>query len=78
MASFRPLAPARLATTLLAPLPKNLSIWFRAHRASIYGNTKAAKTMALTAAAKDQARESHVRDELTGRIPRSAFLDEEF
>ena len=52
-ASFRPPAPPQIGATPLGPLPKNLSIWFGAHRASIYGNTKATKTMALTAAAKD-------------------------
>ena len=53
MASFRPPAPARIGATPQGPLPKNLSIRFGAHRASIYGTTKVAKTMALTAAAKD-------------------------
>jgi hypothetical protein len=77
MSSFRPLAPTQLGTTLFMPLPKNLPSRFGAHRASIYGSTKAAKTMALIASAKDQARESHAR-ELTGHLPRPQFLDEEF
>ena len=51
-ASFRPPEPAQIGATPLGPLPKNMSIRFGAHRASIYGTTKAAKTMALTAATK--------------------------
>ena len=58
--SFRPPAPAHIGATPLGPtIPKKLSIRFGAHRASIYGTTKAAKTVALTAAAKDQACDSH-------------------
>jgi hypothetical protein len=56
---------------------KNLSIRFGAHRASIYGTTKAAKTMGLTTSANDKTRESHAR-EITGSYPRPAILDEEF
>ena len=77
MAFFRTPAPAQICATPLEPIPKNLSSRFGAHRASIYGTTKAAKTMALTAAAKDQTRESHDR-ELMGRQMRSKILDEEF
>jgi len=54
-----------------------LSIRFGAHRALIYGTTQAAKTMALTATAKDQTRESHAR-ELMGRQICPKILDEEF
>jgi hypothetical protein len=50
---------------------------FGAHRASSYGTTKATKTSALTASAKDQVRESHAR-ELTCRHPRPKILDEVF
>ena len=58
-ASFRPPPPVQIGTTPLGPLPINLSIRFGAHRASIYGITKAAKINALTATAKAQTRESH-------------------
>jgi hypothetical protein len=54
-----------------------MTIRFEAHRASVYGTMTAAKTMALTTAAKDQVRESHVK-ELTGRQVRLTILDEEF
>jgi len=77
LASFRPPAPAQIGATPLGSFPNNLSIRFGAHRASIYGITKSAKTMALTAAAKDQTRESHA-NELTERQIRSKILDEEF
>jgi hypothetical protein len=53
-----------------------MTIRFGAHRASIYGTTKSTKTMAITLAAKDQARESHGR-EITGRQIRPKILDEE-
>jgi hypothetical protein len=76
-ASFRPPAPAQIGATPQGPLPKNLTIRFGQHRVSIYGTTKATKTMALTAAAKDQVRESHAR-ELTGRQVRPKTLDGEF
>ncbi len=76
-ASFRPPTPAQIGATQLGPLPNNLSIRFGAHCASIYGTTKAAKTMALIAAAKDQAREAHAI-ELMGRQIRPNILDEEF
>jgi hypothetical protein len=52
-ASFRPPSPAYIGAPPLGPLPKNLTIRFGAHRASIYGTTKAAKTTALTTTAKD-------------------------
>lgn len=77
MASFRPPSPAHLGEAPLMPLPKNLSLRFGAHRASIYSTTKAAKTAALTTSAKDATRESHAR-ELTGKHPRPKILDEEF
>ena len=54
--SFCSPAPAQIDAPALGPLPKNLSIRFGAHRASTYGSTKAAKTMALIAAVKDQTR----------------------
>ena len=59
------------------PLTKNLTIWFGAHRASVYGTTTAAETMALTTAAKNHARESHAREH-TGRQVCPKTLDEEF
>jgi hypothetical protein len=76
-ASFCPPSPAHIGATPMGPLPKNLSIRLGAHRASIYGTTKAAKTMVLTAAAKDQARESHAI-ELMGRQIRPQILDKGF
>ena len=76
-ASFRPLASAHIGSAPLGPLPKKMTIRFGAHRTSIYGTTTSAKTMVLTATAKDQARESHAR-ELTGRQTRPKIRDEEF
>ena len=77
LAPFRPPAPAQIGAGTPVPLPKNLSIRFGAHRASIYGTTKAAKTAALTASTKDRVRESHAR-ELTIRHPSPNILDEVF
>ena len=77
MAPFRPFAPAHVGDAPLVPLPKNLSLRFGAHRASICNATKASKTTALTASAKDVTRESHAR-ELMRRHPRPKTLDEKF
>ena len=59
------------------PFPTILSIRSGAHRAYIYGTTKAAKTMALAATAKDQTRESLAR-ELMGRQIQPKILYEVF
>jgi hypothetical protein len=39
--------------------PKNLSLKFGAHRASVYGSSATAKIVAFNAAAKDPVREAH-------------------
>ena len=54
-----------------------MTIRFGAHRASIYGTTKAAKTMPLTTIVKDHARESHAK-EITGRQVRPKIPDKKF
>ncbi len=77
MASFRPHQPPRIGTSAPGPIPKNLSIRFGAHRASIYGSTKAAKTMALTPSANDKTRESHYKA-IVGSMIRPPILDAEF
>jgi hypothetical protein len=51
-------APAR--TTI----PKNLTIRFEAHRASVYGSSAAAKMTPFDIAAYDHVRESHAKDYL--------------
>ncbi len=58
-------------------LPKNLTIRFGAHRASIYGASHAAKTAPFTSAAKDPVRESHARDFIADPV-HPKILDEEF
>ena len=62
LASFRLQQPPQIGTSAPRPIPKNLSIRFGAHRASIYGSTKAAKNMALTSSANDKTRESHAKE----------------
>ena len=74
---FRPSSPAQVGAMPLGPFTKNLIIRFGAHRASIYGTTKAAKIMALTTSTKDYTREAHA-NEITGRQIRPEILDEEF
>ncbi len=61
----------------LPALPKNLTIRFGAHRASIYGASHAAKTAPFTTAAKDSVRESHDRDYIANPV-HPKILDEEF
>jgi hypothetical protein len=77
LATFRPQQPPQTGTPTPGPLPKNLSIRFGAHRASIYGATKAAKNAPLTPSANDKTRESHAR-EITGGMFRPPILDVEF
>ncbi len=77
LAPFRPPSSCTTWCGDARASPKTLSIRFGAHRASIYGNTKAAKTAALTTSTKDQVRESHARD-LICRHPRPEILDEVF
>ena len=74
-----PLSPPAAQGTTIAPpsLPKNLTIRFGAHRASVYGASHAAKTAPFTAAAKDYVRESHARDLITKPV-HPMILDEEF
>jgi hypothetical protein len=57
--------------------PNNLTIWLGAHRASIYGATAAAKTAALTTAAKDPIREFHARELMSMQV-HLKILEEEF
>jgi hypothetical protein len=57
--------------------PKNMTITFGTHRASVYGTTTAATTTTLTTTVNDQVRESHAR-EFTSRQVRPKILDEEF
>jgi hypothetical protein len=54
-----------------------MSIRFSAHRASIYGSTKAAKTMALNPSANDRTRESHAKELVRSQL-RHVIMDEEF
>jgi len=42
--------------------PKNLSLRFGAHRASVYGSSAAAKNAAFNASTKDLGREAHAMD----------------
>jgi hypothetical protein len=65
------------ATGAQPALPKNLTIRFGAHRASIYGTSHAAKTASFTTAAKDSVRESHARDFIANPV-HPKILDEEF
>jgi len=77
MSLFRLSAPAMPGNPSAREIfPKNLTIRFGARRSSIYGSNSASKTAPLTAAAKDQVRESHAKD-LTSLI-RPMILDEEF
>jgi hypothetical protein len=76
--SSRLLAPASTSSDpTRGPLPKNCNIGFGAHRSSVYGTTMAHKTTALTAAAKDQDKETHANDLMT-RPARPRNLHEEF
>ena len=77
LAPFRLPHSAQMGVPTQGPIPKNLSIRFGAHRASIYGSLKAAKTMALTPSANDRTRESHAK-EMVISLLRPAILDEEF
>jgi len=58
-------------------IPKNLTLRFGAHRASVYGRSAAAKLAPFAAAAKDPVREAHARAFIQNPI-QSKFLDEEF
>ena len=64
-------SPARTAN------PKNLTLRFGAHRASVYGSYAAAKLAPFAAAAKDRVREAHARDFIQMPV-QSKILDEEF
>ena len=74
IAFFRLQQPPQTGTSAPGPLPKNLSIRFGAHRASIYGSTKAAKKMALTPSSNERTRESHAK-EIAGSLIRPPILD---
>jgi len=77
LAPFRLPQPPQTGVPVPGPLPKNLSIRFGAHRASIYGSTRAAKIMALNPLANDKTRESHAK-EVAGSLLRPAILTVEF
>ncbi len=68
-----------LRSTLYPPskIPKNLTIRFGAHRASVYGSYAAAKLAPFAAAAKDQVHEAHARDFIQ-KLVQPKILDEEF
>jgi hypothetical protein len=57
-----PSGDAPEATHAWTAIPKNFTIMFGAHRASVYGSSAAAKSAAFAAAAKDPVRESHAKD----------------
>jgi hypothetical protein len=57
--------------------PKNLSLRFGAHRASVYGSSATAKNAAFNAAAKDPIREAHAM-EFMARPVFPQILSEEF
>ncbi len=65
------------ATLARTSIPKNLTIRFGAHRASVYGSSAAAKTAPFATAAKDLVSESHVRDYIHKPI-QPKILDEKF
>ncbi len=76
MALFRLSAPTMSGNPSAQGLfPKNLTIRFGAHRASIYGITSAAKVAPPTTAAKNQIRESYARD-LRTRLTQPLIMDE--
>jgi hypothetical protein len=72
------LSPTPAAGTTGAPaLPKNLVIRFGAHRASIYGASRTARSDPLIATAKDPVREAHARDFIANYV-HAEILDAEF
>ena len=76
-----PLHPPSGAAPEAAParteIPKNLTIRFGAHRASVYGSSAAAKTAPFTTSAKDPVRGAHARDFIQKPV-QPKILDEEF
>jgi len=58
-------------------IPKNLTIRFRARRASVYGSSAAAKTAPFTTAAKDLVRESYTKGFIQKPV-QPKITDEEF
>jgi hypothetical protein len=58
-------------------IPKNLTIMFGAHRASVYGSSAAAKIAPFAVATKDSVSESHARNFIQKRI-QPKIPDEEF
>ena len=57
-----PTGNALASAPICTAIPKNLTIKFGAHRASVYGSSDAAKAAPFAASAKDSVRESHTRD----------------
>jgi hypothetical protein len=57
-----PAGDAHISAPASSAIPKNLTIRFGAHRASVYGNSDAAKITPFAASAKDLVRESQARD----------------
>ena len=76
-----PLHPPSGATPNASPartaIPKNPTIRFGAHRASVYGSSAAAKLAPFAAAAKDPVREAHARDFMQ-KPTQPEIVDEEF
>jgi hypothetical protein len=58
-------------------IPKNLTIRFGTHRASVYGSSADAKTTPFAASVKDPVREAHARDFIQKFI-QPKIMDEEF
>jgi hypothetical protein len=72
-----PADTAPLISGVRVAYPKNLSLRFGAHRASVYGNSSTAKNAAFNTAAKDSIREAHAVEFMARPIsPRILF--EEF
>jgi len=57
-----PTGDALASSPTRTAIPKNLTMRFGAHRASVYGSSDAAKAAPFAASAKDSVRESHTRD----------------
>jgi hypothetical protein len=77
-ATFLPPADtAPLINGVRAAYPKNLSLRFGAHRASVYGSSATAKNSAFNAVAKDSVKEAHAM-EYMARPVSPQILSEEF
>ncbi len=56
--------------------PKNLSLRFGAHRASVYDSSATAKNVAFNAAAKDSIREAHAMEFMARPVSPKIFSEE--